>query len=486
MSITNALANALSGLNAVSRSASVVSSNVANAMTDGHSRREIELTSQTLGRTGAGVTVVGVNRITDPVVTGERRLADGDVTLGETRQQFFDRFAQEMGQANEESSITGHIVSFETSLIHAASMPNSEPRLVSVLNAAQTLTEKINDTADFLLGERMRADKEIGESVDLLQASLEKVVELNVAIQQRTTSGHETNSLLDQRAAIIDRISEIVPVKELRRPNNMVALISSGGAILVDSKAATLSFDSVPTISPDMTLENGALSGLMINGQPVSTNAERGPIAGGKLAGLFEVRDVSVTDAQTKLDAFARDLIERFETSDVDPSLSLGDAGLFTDLDTPLNVANELGLANRLSVNASVDPDNGGQIRRLRDGIGSAIPGEEGNATLLVSMKNAMHSSRVAASGGFSPSARSASEFSSDFYSLVETKVLSEETNLSFLSARQESYRSLELEAGVDTDAEMQKLLLIERSYAANAKVIETVDSLINQLIGML
>ena len=43
MSISSALSNALSGLNAVSRAADVVSSNVANAMTEGYGKREIEL-----------------------------------------------------------------------------------------------------------------------------------------------------------------------------------------------------------------------------------------------------------------------------------------------------------------------------------------------------------------------------------------------------------------------------------------------------------
>ena len=36
--------------------------------------------------------------------------------------------------------------------------------------------------------------------------------------------------------------------------------------------------------------------------------------------------------------------------------------------------------------------------------------------------------------------------------------------------------------AGVDTDAEMQKLLLIEQSFSANARVITTIDALIQTL----
>jgi hypothetical protein len=43
MSISGAVANALSGLTASARSAEVISSNIANAMTDGYGRREVVL-----------------------------------------------------------------------------------------------------------------------------------------------------------------------------------------------------------------------------------------------------------------------------------------------------------------------------------------------------------------------------------------------------------------------------------------------------------
>ena len=42
---------------------------------------------------------------------------------------------------------------------------------------------------------------------------------------------------------------------------------------------------------------------------------------------------------------------------------------------------------------------------------------------------------------------------------------------------------SLELEDGVDTDAELQRLLLIEQAYAANARMIETVDDMMQALL---
>jgi flagellar hook-associated protein 1 FlgK len=67
--------------------------------------------------------------------------------------------------------------------------------------------------------------------------------------------------------------------------------------------------------------------------------------------------------------------------------------------------------------------------------------------------------------------------------SLTGTELATSEQRTQYVSAQQTSLRSLELAGGVDTDQEMQKLLLIEQSYAANARVIQTVDEMIQTLL---
>ena len=57
------------------------------------------------------------------------------------------------------------------------------------------------------------------------------------------------------------------------------------------------------------------------------------------------------------------------------------------------------------------------------------------------------------------------------------------ETELGFTMARWETLREAELSDGVDTDRELQTLLQIEQAYAANARVIETVDFLMQRLL---
>ncbi|WP_439104628.1 flagellar hook-associated protein FlgK [Celeribacter marinus] len=483
MSITNALSNALSGLNATTRAAGVVSSNVANAMTEGYGRREIELGTRQVGGQASGVSVVSVHRVTDPVIMGERRLSDGLVALESTRVDYHDTISRALGQADDSGSITGLIVDLETSIIEAANHPESDAHLYEVSNSASALADKINRAADMISSVRQNADRDISNTVDRLQSALSKVVKMNVEIQENVSSGYDASGLIDQRQTIIDEISKIIPVKEVERENGMVSLYSPGGAILVSSKAATLDFTPIGKITPDMTLDPGILSGLTINGQPVSTRADKGPIAGGQLAGLFEIRDTLAPEAQTKLDAFTRDLMIRFEDPSMDPTLAVGMAGLFTDNNAPFDAAEELGLSNRISVNAAVDPKSGGELWRLRDGLGATSEGDAGDASLLQAMLANLQSGIATVSGGFSAIERSSSSLSSDLFSFFETASLASESDLSFASAQQATLKSIELENGVDTDQELQKLLVIERSYAANAKVIETVEALFDQLM---
>ncbi|HOP20284.1 MAG TPA: flagellar basal body protein, partial [Amphiplicatus sp.] len=65
MSISSALNNATTGLSAASKRADIVSSNIANALTPGYSKRDLSVSERILGSEGAGVIVNGVVRASD-------------------------------------------------------------------------------------------------------------------------------------------------------------------------------------------------------------------------------------------------------------------------------------------------------------------------------------------------------------------------------------------------------------------------------------
>lgn len=482
MSLSGALSNALTGLTAASQNAQVTASNLANIMTEGYARREIELGARALGSHG-GVTVTAVTRHADPGLISEGRMATAELAGDTRRASYFNRLEGLVGTPSDANSLSARLADFETSLVAAASRPDLTGRLNQVFYDAQEVTQSLKNISDGIQTMRSEADGEIATAVERLNTSLVQVRKLNIRITEATVLGNDTSALQDQRQSLIDDIAEIVPVKEVPRDRGAVALFTPGGAVLLDGNAAELSFATSHVIMPHMTKSGGHLSGLEVNGVEISTDTEAGPLRGGSLSALFEIRDEFSIEVQSQLDTVARDFVERFQDAGFDSTRAPGDAGLFTDDGNAFDPADQVGLAGRLAINAAVDPDAGGETWRLRDGLSAITPGVVGNSELLQDMQGALNALRVPPSGSFGPTAQTAANLGASFLAEIGSARETSDQAISFSAARHEIANSQLLENGVDSDQEMQRLILIEQSYAANARMMEVIDEMMEALM---
>jgi len=485
MSITAGLSSALSGLNAAARAAEIVSSNIANAMTEGYGRRELQLGARTIGGSGQGVSVNGVTRQSDPILLADRRLAQAGSGARDTAASFLKRVEKAFGTVDDATSLGSRISDFDSALIEASSRPESEARLSRVLDAAKALSSHLASAGTDIQQARSDADDQIASQVTQVNTALARIEDLNGKIRATMGSGRDNSALIDQRQQAIDSISQIIPLREVPRDKGEVALFTTGGAVVLDGLRAQFGFTPVGVVVAGMTQASGALSGLTLNGKALSTAADDGPISGGTLAAQFAIRDDLAPQAQAKLDATARDLIERFAASGLDSTTATGAAGLFTDNGAAFNAANETGLAQRIAVNTAVDPSQGGALWRLRDGLGATMPGASGNSQLLKDLQTALTAPRIPASGGFMTGARSFATLAADLVAGAASARVSAENEASFSAARLDTLSTMEKEQGVDTDQEMQSLLVIEQAYAANAKVIATIGEMMQKLLEM-
>lgn len=481
MSITSALNSAITGLTASSRAAEVASTNIANVLTQGYAPRA--LSQGALGYDLAGVRVNGITRAVDPVLLTDRRSADGALGYAQTRAEFLQTLERVLGTPDQASSLSGRLAAFEASLTFASNNPENTIALQDVVVRANELTQSFNTTSDEIQRQRSLTEGQISQSVDRVNTLLGNIQDLNIEIATNSNKDHLSATLLDQRQQQIDALSELIPVRQIVRDNGQVALLTPGGAVLLDGQAAELDFTASNIVAPHMSLGNGLLSGLTINGISVPPSGANSPVAGGRLAALFSVRDELATNAQTQVDALARNLAERFQDPSVDATRAPGDPGLFTDNGLAFDATNEPGFASRLALNAAVDPAQGGAVWRLRDGLGAATAGPGGNNALIADLASALSGSVALASGDLGGSTRSFSGHLGSFSSQVGQNRLTLDQGLSFASSRQSALLNLELESGVDTDAELQQLLLIEQAYAANARMIQTVDEMMQSLL---
>ena len=482
MTISSALSSALSGLSANGRAASVVSSNIANANTEGYGVRQLSLSSNLQGA-GAGVRIVGTTRNVDPVLLGERRSAGAAQGQASTLAGFLTRIESLIGTPGSTSSLSGHVDDFETRLISAASAPESQSRLEGVLQSAQRLAGKLNTLSNGIQGIRQEADQQIGTGIETLNRSLVAIHDLNISIRTAVSRGEDALGLQDQQQAMIDGISKLVPIREIRNETGMVTLYSSDGVSLLDGRPATFGFTPTAVIAPDMSYDNADLSGLTVNGRPITLGGSYASLQGGQIAALFEVRDSVAVKAQAQLDGVALDLTARMDAPGLDPTRAATDPGLFSDAGALALAVNETGLAARLRINTSVDPDQGGAVWRIRDGVGAVVEGNAGDPTLLQATLEVLQDSRPTASSVYSGTSRSMGDLAADFLSLTATDRQFAEADLSHAAAQYTVLRETELAGGVDTDQEMQRLLQIEASYAANARVVSAVEDMLDQLM---
>lgn len=485
MSITSALSSALSGLTAASRRAEVLSSNVANAATPGYARREVGLRAAVLAGTGQGVSVTGISRDVDKSLLANRRLAQAGDGDRNTRAAFLAGVEQAFGTPDSLGSLAARLAAFDSALVEAAGRPDSQARLANVLTAAKGLVSGLALATRDIQTARETADRQIADQVGLLNSTLEKVHVLNTELRSFTGTGRDVSALLDERQRLVDTISTIVPLREVEREGNQIALFTTGGAPLLEGNRVEIGFTPVHAITPDMSQALGGLSGITINGRPYDTSGAASPILGGSLGALFAVRDELATGAQGRLDAVARDLVERFAAAGLDPSTTPGAPGLFTDAGAPFLAADEVGLAGRLQVNATADPEQGGALHRLRDGLGATVEGPPGDATLLKALHGALVGSRPLSSAALPAGSRSLATLTAEVLSDASARRLSGQSDQAFASARLTALTDLEAQNGIDTDREMQELLTIEKHYAANARVIQTADQMIDILMRL-
>ena len=479
MSLSGALLNAMSGLSAVKRGTELTASNIANANTKGYGKKN----GNFIGAFGSGgVDVLGVKRFQDAGLLSDRRLASAGLENSDAKQSFLKKIQNLLGTADKNGSLSAYFSRFENALVSAVSKPAQSISLQNVFTAARELAEKLNQMSQKVQAAREAADQKITSQVKTLNSALNTVKDLNDRILKLKQNNKDTSTLEDQRQKKIDEIADIIPIREVPKKNGTVSLVSLGGATLLATKPAKILFEPSVVITADMSLKNGLLSGLKINGTDIALTA-KGPVRGGSLAAQFAIRDDLAQTVQTELDAVARDVINRFQSSSVDATLTAGDPGLFTDAGAVLDPTKEVGLARRIAINARVDPDNGGSLYRLRDGLMSTVPGTVGDTKTLQAMRDIVSEKQTLASGKFANQTHSLASLSTAILSSLGSDLMAEGRQNEYHVSALKQLRELEKDGAVDTDEEAQKMLVLEHGYKANARMIKSIDEMLQTIL---
>lgn len=483
MSIAITLSNAKAGLSANTTLLSAGSQNVANAQVDGYVRRD-GVTSHT----GSGVRA-DVNRgVIDPYIQRDLRWANSETAAAQVRTDQLDDIAQAVGAIDGSYAPSEALSGLETALISLESNPSSSTAQQAAVNAAKQVVDTFAETSSAIADARAQVHAGLDADISSANQLIADIDGLNTQIVAADGLGRDASALRDQRDAAVDALGELLPVSTSERANGELVIAVRGGPTLLDGYARTLQWDAA-VVPAGAGAGYPTYPGISIddpNAPAAATDLSR--LTEGRIGGALQSRDVDLVDAERQLDALARGTILAFQDADASVvAAGAGTLGLFSDAGAAIDplVASDLGLAGRIAINPSVDPDQGGAARRMRDGVATAGPGASKDATQIRDFLGAFSAttafpadaglSTATTLGGFAAEA-------SDALVAARSDVAARADIKGAVAATLQSER--DAAAGVDLDAEAQRLLEVERFYAANAQVVTVASRLLDQLLA--
>lgn len=490
MTLASSLSNALSGLRANTKLTEVVSNNLANALTDGFGRQTVNFVSSAYGAQGAGVQVASVTRNNAPELTAARRQADGDAATAAVETDAWVRLGRSLGEATSADGLFRNVEELEASLRALAETPELGPRQNETVEDARDLASALNQLSQEAAIVRQNADASIAFEVETVNRNLSEIDKLNAQIQQLSAQDITAPTLVDKRERLIDEINAILPVKVQQKAHNVVHLYTAEGQFVLQETPSFIGFTKSSIITADMVydpLGGAALSGLSLRSldlAPGGQGTQR--IKSGSLAGHFAVRDQIGVSFNARIDQFSADLISRFQDPTVDPTLSATDPGLFTDNGAVLDPTTIEGLAGRISLNALVDPSLGGDPTRLRDGLMSVASGPTASSTIPRNLLDALRAERNASTIPGLVGTLSSAQMVAGLTELTGIARTAAENESARLTGTREVLADGEAtRIGVDSDAELQELIVIEQAFAANAQVVQAVSRMLQEIVEL-
>lgn len=442
MSSFSGIGSLSNALRAFQRELDVTGQNIANVETPGYSRQSVSLSSNfTTGfpfSTGNGVTVASVNRSRDTFLESRTNEVASDLERANTQSSGLSKVEDVLMEPST-TGISDAMSKFFDSWSALASNPTQTSLKSQVLQAGQTLADRVKGAYSSLDTLKQESAATVTESIDRVNELGKTIADLNNQIQRSVTT---PNELLDKRDAAIAELATFADVKTSTLSDGSVTVSLNQLTLVSGSESATLPSSPVDTVAGT-----------------VGSGDQKVLIRSGSIRGQFDVQN-SITSYQSQLDTVADAL-----RSSVNAIHSTGPDGT--------NFFNTGTGAASLDIDAAIK----GQPAKVATGTTSA----SGDGSLALQLSK-LSTQGLTALGG-----KTLSDRYSDLVSTVGLDVKSAEESVSVQSALKTQLDSqVQSISGVSLDDEMANMLRFQRSYQAAAKALGTFDSMFDDLLGMM
>src|ERR1700688_1485044 len=311
MSLGSALATAMSGLRANQAALSIVSSNIANVQTPGYVAQSINQVEVTTGDTGSSVMVTGVNRQLNQFVQTQLRTEMSGGAYADQMASVLTQLQTAYGTPGNAGSLETAYSNFTTGLQSLSTTSGSSSSQIAAGSAAQALAQQLNATTQGIQTLRTNAEQDINISVGQANSAMTQIAQINTQLQGMSPTDPAGATLMDQRDAAIDQLSQLMDIRVSSTGNNQTTVYTSNGVELVGAQASTLSFNSQGTLNANSQWNSnpalssaGTITCTLANGAKIDMIATNS-ISSGQIAADVTLRDKTLVQAQAQVDQLA-------------------------------------------------------------------------------------------------------------------------------------------------------------------------------------
>jgi flagellar hook-associated protein 1 FlgK len=437
----------------------VSSGNIANVSTDGYARRRV--VGQSVGAPaqpamwsrydghGDGVRVGSVDRLVDPLLDARARHEHGTQAYLDTRAASLARVETALGEPAGDG-ISAAILDARAAWQDLANSPDSPAARAQVLETSRALADAIAVQRRNLEAEEGDQRMSLLSGVDETNALASDLAATNEAITAARLSGNDASGLLDARDQMALRLADLTGGTARENGQGGLDVTVGGVALVTGGRAGRL--DVTSGVAPDGSADGAALT-LSVTppgGTPATVTGIRGEIGG--TAELLTTTLPSLRSGLQDVAQQVADAVNAAHQSCYDADGTPGQPIFGVDPAAP---------GGPLVLLVS-DPD-----LLAASGVGGGPNRDGGNAGVVA----------AALAGPEQGYQRFVSVLGSDVASVRRLAATQQNLTAQVDGAREQL-------SGVNLDEEMVTMMQAQRSYEAAARVMTTLDSVLDTLIN--
>ncbi len=452
----------------------VTGHNIANVNTEGYSRQRVDMETKTPvsvdpGQLGSGVRADEIERIYDRFLAGQINYENQEMSRWEAQKNTIEKIEMILDESTG-FGLSSAMSEFWNAWQDLSNNAAGWGERVALLAKGEKLAGDLRKVYADIEQQKKALDPSITGSVRQVNLIAENVADLNQKISQAEGTGQNCNDYRDKRDLLLKDLSSIIDFQSFEDGYGRVTVLAGPGKSLVEGVSSwELLVEEDDSGFNQISWTDGKGNSVEITND----------INGGKLKGWIEAREVILPGCLDRLDILGEAIIDGVN------NIHESGYGLTIDPDTrdPLNSPDGepyTGISFFTGISASDIEVNSDVVNNVNliaaSGSASGTPGDNSNALVIANLQYLLKI------GGITSLDDYYNSIVSDIGIMVQLANTNFDHQVAALSHLNNYRESI---SGVSIDEEMVNLLKFQNAYDAAAKLITTVDELLQTAMNM-